>query len=192
MVWKRAIGLMSGTSLDGVDVALIESDGDRIRAMTGANGFVESLGPTFCRAYSPDERALLARALAEAEGLGDRRDRPGTLQAAEDLITRAHAEAVEAFMARENLKPSDIDVVGFHGQTLLHRPDQRPPPAAKAAWRAPWPGASASRWCLTCAPPMSQQEARARLWSLSSIAPWRRHRDFCLRSPSSISAGSPT
>ena len=55
----RAIGLMSGTSLDGVDIALIETDGERVL----------SFGPTGYRAYSEDERALLRQALAEGAGL---------------------------------------------------------------------------------------------------------------------------
>jgi anhydro-N-acetylmuramic acid kinase len=41
------------------------------------------------------------------------------------MVTRSHAEAVTAFLAEQGLTPGDIDVVGFHGQTVLHRPDQR-------------------------------------------------------------------
>jgi anhydro-N-acetylmuramic acid kinase len=103
---------MSGTSLDGVDVALIETDGERIA----------EFGPTACRAYSPAERALLRRALADAAGLTDRSARPGVLQEAEALLTEVHAQVVERFL-HENRLGRDIVVVGFHGQTVLHRPD---------------------------------------------------------------------
>ncbi|MEA2995451.1 MAG: anhydro-N-acetylmuramic acid kinase, partial [Alphaproteobacteria bacterium] len=106
----QAIGLMSGTSLDGVDVALIETDGERVAA----------LGPSFCRPYSEDERAILRQALAEAEVLTDRAARPGILAQAEALVTRAHGDAVETFLAGNDL--AAVDVVGFHGQTVLHRP----------------------------------------------------------------------
>ncbi|RVU16150.1 anhydro-N-acetylmuramic acid kinase [Methylobacterium oryzihabitans] len=121
----RAIGLMSGTSLDGVDVALIETDGESIRVVQGHNGFLEPLGPTGYRAYSDDDRDLLRRALSDAEAITARDERPGCLPAAEDLVTRLHAEAVEAFLAENGLTPGDVDVIGFHGQTVVHRPDQK-------------------------------------------------------------------
>ena len=110
-----AIGLMSGTSLDGVDVALIETDGERIAAF----------GPTGYRPYTGAERALLREALAEGAKLTDRWLRPGVLAEAEALVTRAHAEAVEAFLAENAIARGSIDIVGFHGQTVIHRPERR-------------------------------------------------------------------
>ena len=110
-----AIGLMSGTSLDGVDVALIETDGEGIGRF----------GPTSYRAYTDGERDLLRKALADAVPMTDRNARPGVLADAEQLVTRAHAEAVTSFLQANNLSPADIDVIGFHGQTVLHRPEQK-------------------------------------------------------------------
>ncbi|HET9904446.1 MAG TPA: anhydro-N-acetylmuramic acid kinase [Xanthobacteraceae bacterium] len=112
---RRAIGLMSGTSLDGVDVALIETDGEAISAF----------GPTGYRPYREEERKLLRRALAEAVALTDRDARPGVLGEAERLVTEAHADAVEQFARDNGITLEEIDVVGFHGQTVLHRPARR-------------------------------------------------------------------
>jgi anhydro-N-acetylmuramic acid kinase len=112
---RRAIGLMSGTSLDGVDVALIETDGERVAAF----------GPTGYRPYAPAERDVLRRALAEAGRLVDRNARPGVLEQAEILVTAAHADAVATFLRDFRISPQSIDVVAFHGQTVLHRPAQR-------------------------------------------------------------------
>src|SRR5947208_9691663 len=110
-----AIGLMSGTSLDGVDVALIETDGRRVKAF----------GPTGYRPYTQNERGLLRQALTEAVNLPQRDARPGILAEAERAVTQAHAEAVAAFVAQNRMRPEDIDIVGFHGQTVLHRPEKR-------------------------------------------------------------------
>jgi anhydro-N-acetylmuramic acid kinase len=109
-----AIGLMSGTSYDGVDVALVETDGEEIG----------SLGPTGYRPYSDQERDLLRRAIAVATNLGDRTERPKILAQVEELVTDMHAEAVEAFLAANGMAASAVGVVGFHGQTVLHRPDR--------------------------------------------------------------------
>ncbi len=109
----RAIGLMSGTSFDGVDVALVDTDGERI----------DALGPVGYRPYSDDERALLRQALADGAALNDRISRPGVLKEADAFVTRVHAETVEKFMADENV--DHVDIVGFHGQTVLHKPQAK-------------------------------------------------------------------
>ena len=111
----RAIGLMSGTSLDGVDVALIETDGERIARF----------GPSGYRPYADGEQVLLRRALEQGAGLSDRAARPGVLAEADAFVTRVHAETVEAFLDTEHIDKSDVAIVGFHGQTVLHRPASR-------------------------------------------------------------------
>lgn len=111
----RAIGLMSGTSMDGVDVALLDTDGE------GSLTF----GPTDGMDYADADRALLRQALADAVALTDRTARPGVLGQAEARVTALHVDAVEAFLARHGVDRRSVDVVGFHGQTVLHRPERR-------------------------------------------------------------------
>jgi anhydro-N-acetylmuramic acid kinase len=106
---------MSGTSMDGVDVALLETEGET-RLAFGPSGFLP---------YDDADRAKLRAALAEATRLSDRTARPGPLREAERIVTERHAEAVEAFCHDNGIDPASIDVIGFHGQTVLHRPERR-------------------------------------------------------------------
>jgi anhydro-N-acetylmuramic acid kinase len=99
----RAIGLMSGTSLDGIDVAMIETDGrDRVIP-----------GPALTIPYPPQFRARLRSVLG---GIGP-------VAEVEAELTRLHAEAVEHFLHRYRM--TAIDIIGFHGHTILHRPAKR-------------------------------------------------------------------
>src|SRR5258705_11209885 len=98
-----AMGLMSGTWLDGVDVALIETDGRRVQAF----------GPSGFRPYTDAERVLLRQALTEAVDLPQRDARPGILREAELAVTVAHAVAVAAFTAQHHITPQDGDIGGF-------------------------------------------------------------------------------
>jgi anhydro-N-acetylmuramic acid kinase len=107
----RAIGLMSGTSMDGVDVALIETDGEE--------SLQRGRGATF--PYSAEVRSQLKAAIEEAKGLERREARPGTLAGVEQQLTELHADAVRRFLADRALDAAAIDVIGFHGQTVLHR-----------------------------------------------------------------------
>ena len=109
-----AIGLMSGTSQDGVDVALIETDGE----------VITRFGQTAYRPYGTDERALLRSATAAAVNLTERTARPGVIAAAEQRLNAAHAEAVETFLAANGVAADAVTVIGFHGQTVLHRPER--------------------------------------------------------------------
>jgi anhydro-N-acetylmuramic acid kinase len=107
----RAIGLMSGTSMDGIDVALIETDGE------------ESLqrGPSATFPYSAEVRGQLKAAIDEAKRLERRDERPGVLPVVERHLTELHADAVQRFLADRKLDAAAIDIIGFHGQTVLHR-----------------------------------------------------------------------
>ena len=108
----RAIGLMTGTVLDGnIDIAMLETDGERIA------GFGRwTLAP-----YPPGLRDLLARTLAAARDWNFEGPEPPLFAAAEDALTRAQSAAVTAFLAENGLTTNDISVIGFHGQTVLHR-----------------------------------------------------------------------
>lgn len=110
----QAIGLMSGTSMDGIDVALVTTDGEAV---------VER-GPFLAVTYDDAFRQRLKQGLEDAKAITDRRQRPESLAALERELTLRHAEAVKSFLAANGLRARDIDVIGFHGQTVLHRPDQ--------------------------------------------------------------------
>ncbi|KAF0116374.1 MAG: anhydro-N-acetylmuramic acid kinase [Rhodospirillaceae bacterium] len=105
----RAIGLMSGTSLDGVDAALVVTDG-----RADARG-VLTCGPALTLAYDDSLRNRLRAVLSGA----------APVLPMEQELTLWHARAVEHLLARAGLDRTAIDVIGFHGQTVLHRPDLR-------------------------------------------------------------------
>src|SRR5205823_5326407 len=86
---------------------------------------VQSIGPSGYRPYTDGERVLLRQALTEAVHLPQRDARPGILREAERAVTVAHAEAVAAFTAQHRITREEIDIVGFHGQTVLHRPEKK-------------------------------------------------------------------
>ncbi|NHO19335.1 anhydro-N-acetylmuramic acid kinase [Acetobacter oeni] len=100
------IGLMSGTSLDGVDAAVIRTDGER----------TETCGPSLSLPYEPHLRSRMRDLLDRSASLTQ--DDP-ELISVEQLITFRHIEAVQQL----RLIIPDIDLIGFHGQTILHMPD---------------------------------------------------------------------
>ncbi|HQS14939.1 anhydro-N-acetylmuramic acid kinase [Reyranella sp.] len=104
----RALGLMSGTSLDGVDVALIETDGERIGAF----------GPSLTVPYDDEVR----RTVRAAFGAGQPSE---ATRAAERAVTAAHVAAVRRWASERGIPLSSVDLVGFHGQTITHRPENR-------------------------------------------------------------------
>ena len=104
---------MSGTSLDGIDVSLIRTDGE---------GVVEH-GPSATFAYDQAQQAVLRQALVDATAITQRMQRPGQLLETEKILTNWHAKIVQQFLDENGLNNSNIDVIGFHGQTVIHKPD---------------------------------------------------------------------
>lgn len=100
-----AIGLMSGTSLDGIDAALIRTDG---------RGRVDA-GVALTVPYGDGLRARLRACLGGA----------GPVAEVERDLTDAHAEAVRDLLSLAGLTPTQVDLIGFHGHTILHAPEHR-------------------------------------------------------------------
>ncbi len=100
---RRAIGLMSGTSLDGIDAAFVETDG-AARVITG---------PSITIPYGDALKASLRAVLGGV----------GAVAEVERAMTQAHAVAVETLRREHGL--AEVDLIGFHGHTILHRPEER-------------------------------------------------------------------
>lgn len=98
-----ALGLMSGTSLDGIDAALIATDGDRVL----------EFGPAATTPYPDAFRERLRAVLGSRGDAGVERE-----------LTLLHADAVHRLLDRHGIGPASVDVIGFHGHTVLHRPDE--------------------------------------------------------------------
>jgi anhydro-N-acetylmuramic acid kinase len=105
----RVIGLMSGTSLDGIDAAVLVTDGEN---------YIEREG--FLTV--PYEEGLRQRIRAS---LNIPQESVNTITDVERDLTIAHADAVKMLMQREGLKPSDVNLIGFHGQTVAHDPARK-------------------------------------------------------------------
>ncbi|HEY9011863.1 MAG TPA: anhydro-N-acetylmuramic acid kinase [Devosia sp.] len=110
------VGLMTGTVLDGnIDVALLKTDGER----------VVEFGPYALAPYPQSIRRLLEDTLAEARRWNFEGPDPAIFAEAEDALTRAQSAAVRQHVEASGLSMRDIGVVGFHGQSVLHRAPQR-------------------------------------------------------------------
>jgi anhydro-N-acetylmuramic acid kinase len=111
----KVMGLMSGTSLDGIDAAIVETDGEDVAIP----------GPALGVPYDPETRAMLRAALTDAQTVAAGAPVPYSIRDAERCLTEAHADAVKALLHKAGFAASDIALIGFHGQTILHRPEQR-------------------------------------------------------------------
>ena len=109
-VRRVSIGLISGTSADGIDAALVETDGEVVFA-TGA---------ALTHPYPAELRRELLDLMRDP-----RRAEHDPLTALEAAVTEANADAARALLGRAGLDASTVDVLGLHGQTVLHRPERR-------------------------------------------------------------------
>jgi len=106
----RVLGFMTGTSLDAVDMAVIETDGHDII------GF----GPCGDMKLDPDTREAVEYAIEDAFDWERDEEEPESFDDARYAIADAHLAAAMGFMAMNGVKSSSLDLVGVHGQTVLH------------------------------------------------------------------------
>ena len=107
-----AIGLMSGTARDGIEAALIETDGEGAVAPVAFHA----------QPYADGFRLRLAEACQRAMAM----DRPGfepLIHAVEEELTALHIDAVADLLGRSGHVAQDIAAIGFHGHTVAHRPE---------------------------------------------------------------------
>lgn len=104
-----ALGLISGTSMDGIDLAVLRTDGHRVLAF----------GPSATLPYPADLRRRLLAIAADPELAAT-----APLADEDTAIVDAHAQAIASFCKADAVDLDTIDVVGFHGQTVLHAPER--------------------------------------------------------------------
>jgi anhydro-N-acetylmuramic acid kinase len=110
----RVLGFMTGTSLDACDMAILETDGETIFAF----------GPAGERKLTEETRALALEATQAAMSWPRGAPEPEVFKAAAEAVAREHFEAAEGFLGEHGLTWADIDLMGMHGQTVLHERPQ--------------------------------------------------------------------
>ena len=103
----RALGLMSGTSMDGIDLAIIESDGKNI---INSSHFSYQ---AYEKEFKQKLQDLINNPVSSHKSV-----------AIEKELTLLHAKFVNAFIKENNIDKDSIDLISFHGHTILHQPEQ--------------------------------------------------------------------
>ena len=107
-----SLGLMSGTSMDGIDASIIKSDGEK---------FLEIIDDMYLE-YDDQLKFELQQAIDSCFSKEDFKRESSNIQNLEKKITLKHFQACELIMKKnKNIK---IDIIGFHGQTILHKPQE--------------------------------------------------------------------
>lgn len=106
----KAVGVISGTSMDGIDVSIVDTDGE----------LTVVPGPGLTVPYPTDVRETLQALIADPQ-----RARTELLEELEERVTDAHMGAIRHFLDENGLSNRDVQLIGFHGQTIYHRPDIR-------------------------------------------------------------------
>ncbi|RYG95199.1 MAG: anhydro-N-acetylmuramic acid kinase, partial [Alphaproteobacteria bacterium] len=106
----RVLGFMTGTSLDACDMAILETDGETISAF----------GPAGDRKLTEAVRDIALAATREALQWTRGTPEPAIFEEAALAVAREHFEAAEGFLAEHGLSWTQIDLIGMHGQTVLH------------------------------------------------------------------------
>ena len=105
-----AVGAISGTSMDGIDVAMVETDGDLVIRPGSGHSYP----------YPPALRDMLFRVLDKPEIA-----KTDPLVAAEEAVTVAFVGAIRSFLAELGPRGAAVSLIGLHGQTVFHRPEER-------------------------------------------------------------------
>ncbi len=112
MAAQWCIGLMTGTVLDGkVDIAMLKTDGHTI----------EEFGPCTLASYPPETNQLIAEAMTAAQEWNFASEEPEIFARAEKALSEGQARAISHFLSKNSISTQNIALIGFHGQTVLHR-----------------------------------------------------------------------
>jgi len=109
----QALGMMSGTSMDGIDIALMRSDGQT----------VEGERHHITIPYAKNMRVVIQNAMTAAKNCAFKDNSVQAIMDAEQQLTALHCDAISTFLATMGISANDIDVIGVHGQTIVHCPD---------------------------------------------------------------------